>query len=354
VSDDSRYCWVTFVWHGTNNTRRVGLLGDLPYADTSKWYMTRLGNTDLWFKTEQMPRDARFGYLVNENQTGYGFDPLNARRWAGRSVAELPGAPDEPWIREIATVPRGRVVEEKIRSEILKEERSFGVYLPASYDQQRELFNVLIVFDGENYGRDGGVPTPTILDNLIEKIRIPPTVAVLVNSQRTRDRDLLCSELFENFLANELVPWVREKYRITRDPARTVIAGSSYGGLSATCTAFRHFEIFGNVLSQSGSFAYTPNTFGGKDGEYYAESGWLTQKFAIAPKLPLRFYLQVGRFEGLSRENRQLRDILEAKGYQVTFAEYSGNHDCLSWRDSLGEGLIALFGSQRLQRMAAP
>ena len=52
--------------------------------------------------------------------------------------------------------------------------------------------------------------------------------------------------------------------------------------------------------------------------------------------------------------NRHLRDVLEAKGYQVTFAEYSGNHDYLPWRDSLGEGLMVVFGDQRLNRIAVP
>jgi enterochelin esterase family protein len=279
---------------------------------------------------------------------------LNSHFQSGRSIAELPGAPDEPWIREIPGAPKGTVTKEIFKSEILKEDREISVYLPASYVSDGESFNLLVVFDGESYGRDGAVPAPTILDNLIYKLKIPPTVAVLVNSQKTRDRDLLCSEAFAMFVAKELVPWIREKYHATNDPTRNVVAGSSYGGLAAAWTALRHAAVFGNVLSQSGSFNYTPKSAGAQDSDYYYETGWLIRQFVRAPVLPLRFYLQVGRFEGLSGPNRHLRDILEAKGYQVTFAEYSGNHDYLSWRDSLGEGLIVLFGDQRLDRIAIP
>ena len=354
VENDSRDCWVTFVWRGNNKTQKVGLLGDLPYTDRAKWYMTRLADTDVWFKTERIPRDARFGYLINENDAGYRPDPLNHRDWWGRSVVELPDAPDEPWIHEIPGVPKGTVTKEIFKSEILKENRTISVYLPPGYAASEQSFNLLVVFDGESYGREGGVPTPTIVDNLIFKLRIPPTMAVLVNSQKTRDRDLLCSEAFATFVSKELVPWVREKYHATTDPARTVVAGSSYGGLAAAWTAFRHAEVFGNVLSQSGSFNYTPKNVGVQDSDYYSETGWLIREFVTGPILPLQFYLQVGRFEGLSEPNRHLRDILEAKGYQVTFAEYSGNHDYLSWRDSLGEGLIVLFGDQRLDRIAIP
>jgi enterochelin esterase family protein len=315
--------------------------------------MTRLANTDLWFKTERIPKDARFGYLINENDTGYRRDPLNPEYWSGRSVVELPDAPEEPWIHEMPEAAKGTVTKEVFKSTVLAEDRTVTVYRPASGDSG-ETFNLLVVFDGESYGRDGGVPTPTILDNLIHKLRIPPTVAVLVNSQKTRDRDLLCSEPFALFVASELVPWVREKYHATADRTRAAVAGSSYGGLAAAWIAFRHPDVFGNVVSQSGSFNYVPKRAAAHDGDYYTETGWLIRQFVRAPTLPVRFYLQVGRFEGLSGPNRHLRDVLEAKGNQVTFAEYSGNHDYLSWRNSLGEGLMVVFGDQRLNRIAIP
>jgi enterochelin esterase family protein len=348
IEDDVRYRWVTFVWRGSIKTQKVGLLGDLPYADQTRWYMTRLGETDLWFKTEKIPNDARFGYLINENDTGYRPDPLNPHFWGGRSVVELPAAPEEPWLHETPGVSSGTLIKEAFRSEVLKEDRAVSVYLPFGYVSGGEPLNLLVIFDGESYGRDGPVPTPIILDNLIHRLRIPPTMAVLVNSQNTRDRDLLCSEPFAKFIATELVPWARERYRATRDPARIVVAGSSYGGLAAAWIAFRHADVVGNVLSQSGTFSYSPNTVVAQDGAYYYETGWLTRQFVRGSMLPLRFYLQVGRFEGLSLQTRYLRDVLEAKGYQVTFAEYSGNHDYLSWRRSLAEGLMALFGEQRL------
>jgi enterochelin esterase-like enzyme len=40
--------------------------------------------------------------------------------------------------------------------------------------------------------------------------------------------------------------------------------------------------------------------------------------------------------------------VLLAKGYQVRYWEYSGNHDALTWRDSLADGLIDLLGAHRL------
>src|SRR5262249_50660633 len=135
------------------------------------------------------------------------------------------------------------------------------------------------------------VPTPVILDNLLAKNLLPPLVAVVVSnpSQESRNVELPCNASFADFLAKELVPWVRQNYHVTSDPKQTVVAGSSYGGLASSFAAFRHPEVFGNVLSQSGSYWWKP------DGA--AEHEWLIKQFVASPKLPVRFYLDVGLME---------------------------------------------------------
>ncbi len=42
---------------------------------------------------------------------------------------------------------------------------------------------------------------------------------------------------------------------------------------------------------------------------------------------------------------RNLRDVLLAKGYEVHFQEFAGNHDYLSWRGTIVDGLIVLIGN---------
>jgi len=340
---------VTFLWHGNKNTRRVGTIGTNPNPDPAEQELKRFLDTDLWYKTERMPSNARFGYLLGENGQSYNSDPFNPKVFAGRSVCELPDAPKELWINKLPTVPAGTLSEHKITSRILNEERSVSVYLPATYNDKAEPYTLLVVFDGESYGSspESAIQTPTILDNLAAAKKTPPVVAILVNSQRTRDRDLVCSDRFSDFLAKELIPWCRHKYRVSTDPSRAIVAGSSYGGLCATFTAFKHSDIFGNVLSQSGTFTYFPNWQQMKITDYRDDLGWLTRQLATHTKLPIRFYLSVGWFEAgsywnLLRENRRLRDVLQARGYGVTYAEYSGGHDYVGWRSTLGEGLIAL------------
>lgn len=349
---DDRLCLITFLWHGDSETKWIGLLGGFRGQGESGFQ--RFRETDLWYVTQRFPRDARFGYALNDSGKGYGKDPLNPQWIAGRSVVELPGAPPEPWIRPIPGVAKGIVSHKSVHSSGLNADRPVGVYTPAGFNPRGRPYDLLIVFDGEDYGdkSDALVPTPVILDNLIGSLKIPPVVAILVDNLEDRGGDLLCSARFEDFLANELVPWAETNYHTSNDPERVTVIGASYGGLSAACTGYRHSDVFGNVLSLSGTFSYFPG-WNLDTTDFGVNTNWVAQQFSSAPKLPIRFFLSVGRFEGgpvwsLLRENRRLRDVLLAKGYQVRYWEYSGNHDALTWRDSLADGLIDLLGAHRL------
>src|SRR5262245_30476758 len=54
VVGDARSSWVTFVWRGTPETRRVSLVGGPPDGQPHQW-LTCLADTDLWYRTERLP-----------------------------------------------------------------------------------------------------------------------------------------------------------------------------------------------------------------------------------------------------------------------------------------------------------
>jgi enterochelin esterase-like enzyme len=120
------------------------------------------------------------------------------------------------------------------------------VYLQPGYSKNAQPYDLLVVFDGQT--SIDIVPTPTTLDNLISEKRIAPTVALIVgNVNGMRGTELPCNPTFAEFLNSELIPWLRRNYNVTRDPQQVTIGGYSYGGLAATCAAYRHPETFGNV-----------------------------------------------------------------------------------------------------------
>ena len=235
-----------------------------------------------------------------------------------------------------------------------RDERTISVYTPAGYRASGEANALMIVFDRGAYL--SAVPTPTILDNLIAASRIPPTVAVFVDNpdQATRTRELTPNPDFPEFLVSELLPWVQARYNVTTDPCLTVVAGSSFGGLAATYAALRHPERFGNVLCQSGDFSWAPDHIHvmGRLADATTETGWLAKEFISSPKLPIRFHMDAGTFEvdqvgtggNVLETSRHMRDVLLAKGYEVHYQQFVGDHDYQSWRGPLADGLIELIG----------
>src|SRR6185436_9340603 len=102
-------------------------------------------------------------------------------------------------------------------------------------------------------------------------------------------------------------------------------------------------------LSNSGSFQFVQGSVE-TDRAEWTEGGWLIRDIGAAPRKPLEIYLDAGRFEmDLRDSNRHLRDVLVAKGYPVTYAEFSGGHDGWIWRGTIADGLIALLGKRTIR-----
>lgn len=338
---------VTFLWRGGAEASEVTLGGNIP-PDSQDASLLRLANTDVWFLTLRLPATARFTYGFKRPGIRLILDPLNPLKFRSSSFAELPGAPSQSWTVTQPDVPKGTVTPEKLRSENLKEERSVSIYTPPGYDPKSGSYGLLVLFDGQDYR--GPMPIPTILDNLLAAKKIRPLVAILIDNQNeeSRDRDLECYPPFADFVAKELVPWARQRYRFSAEPERAIVGGVSLGGLNAAYCALRYPEVFGNVLSQSGAFSYFPDWDEQEENDT-SPFGWLIRQFVTTRKLPIRFYLEAGLFENdcpeaLLTQNRRMRDVLEAKGYSVVFSEFAGGHEFLSWRGSVADGLIALAG----------
>ena len=370
VAGDPHLTTVSFVWRGDNRTRRMNVQGGPATGDFANW-MKRLGNTDLWYRTDRIPNDSRFAYFFQVNRP-LKFpphaeklpplapplaDPLNPRKTASqdRSVLELADAPPQPWLQRQPGVSKGALIEHKLTSQIIRDakpgfdhERHFMVYTPPNYDPKGQRYGLLVLFDGQgNSNSSSDMPVTVILDNLIASEQIPPLVAVFVYQTRERLRELGCSQPFSDFVAKELLPWVRENYHVSPEPGRVTIGGMSAGGRMAAYCGLHHSEVFGNVLSLSGGFEWWPGVLEERMDE---EPGWLTRQFVTAQLVPVRFYLTAGRFEhwffpsSLLTENRRLRDVLHSKGYLVEYAEFSGGHDPVSWRDPFVNALITLTG----------
>ena len=363
--DEEGWVKVTFLWRDAEASQ-VRMFGG-PDVGSEK-HLARMPDTDVWFRTEVLSTAARCTYAFvpdpphrqpaswDEVFAAYEdhpplSDPLNPERYGWQSKLELADAPPQPWIARREEVPAGTLTPHELASEILGETRSFSVYSPPGYEGRVGACDLVVLFDGEVYGSVDQtlVPTPTILDNLQAEGVLGPTIAVLVNSLGPEKRmlDLGTSEPFAKVLATELLPWVRAEYRVHPGPSRVAVGGSSLGGLMATFTAFHYPEVFGNVISQSGSYWWTEDQEATLTNRRPASSGDLIAQMLTAEHIPVRFWMEIGEYEGAAMmvgPNRHLRDVLRLKGHEVIYREFVGGHDYLHWRGSLGEALVALFG----------
>src|ERR1044072_3503154 len=266
---------VTMLWRGTEETKNVFVfrLGEVNKP------MTRLLDTDLWYKTFRFQKGARFIYELATNlpdpkewggiirfarvvqndplnplQFVEGSNEFNPYEVSFTSAVELPSAAPQTWNIARPTVPKGQVRRDKFTSKMLGNERPIWIYTPHGYAAGKKPYPLLVLTDGGGYVNTARVATT--LDNLIAADLIPPLVAVMVENPN-RWRELSCSSVYADFLAQEIVPWARVNYGATDRPEQTIIGGASLGGLQAAFVGLKHSEVFGNVLSQSGAFGWT-------------------------------------------------------------------------------------------------
>lgn len=342
--------------------------------------MERVPGTDLWWAGRLAADDVRvvYRYCADDPLMDWDFtaepdqslevaleerfpravaDPANpdrirvdGPRWDSPpehwfSVLTLARTPPDPWHWPQAGVPSGSVESHRIESRGLGNERGLSVYLPPGYRPDGGPYRLVVLLDGREIRHV--LDAPTIVDNLLAEGRIPPVLLAMVENpdELSRLHEYPCNAAFSDFLAGEVLPWVRSRHGgIASEPGSVVVGGVSHGGLAAAHAAWTHPDDFGAVLSLSGSFWYAP------DGA--VEYEWLTCQIAAGERRPLRWWMNVGTLErqtiadaGVSMvsSNRHLRTVLQAKGYDVAYSEYSGGHDFAGWRAALPGALVELL-----------
>jgi enterochelin esterase family protein len=365
---------VTFLYRGAPGVSGVSISWPMWSGTFSQPSMARFWNTELFYRTVKLPKATRFSYqlaidpprepgpvqeLGERTQRAVSrADPYNLHpmtldpaldAYQQRSMLVLPDAPEERFVDEPrdSKLPHGRLQRERIASKLLDNTHALHVYLPPGH-RSGGAYPLVIFFDGEQYLDE--LRTPQLLDRMIAARAIPPLVAAFVYNAGpdSRDQELPCNPRFAEFVATELLPWLRARYAARSEPRSVCLAGSSFGGLAASYIALEYPGLFGKVLSQSGSYWWSfARGHASYDGS--AEPGWLRRRYQMKPRASIELYLSAGTFEtaaapgGVLEHNRLQRDALRALGYTVAYQELVAGHDLLSWRASLPDALIALF-----------
>lgn len=388
IEGDDKYNIITFLVREEKEVENIICNTIFVTEDIKEGLFERIEDTNIYFKSYKILKGVRETYNFSKNNPLEPKDPIenlfkykdlifldifNPKEtlWKADGIQlpanefESPEAPPQPWYGKRTNIDYGNIQKFTSYSEIIKKKRQILVYTPPNYSKKHFTYHFLLLFDGIIFEEIAKVSST--LDNLIADNKIPPLVAVMVQnfmdtSLSQRARELPPNPKFVEYIVKELLPWIHENFNITTNPSQSVVAGASYGGIASTFIAFNHPEIFGNVLSMSGTYSWSPGAefwrkrIGDfKDFEQWwteddeKEGEWLALQFAQREKLPLKIYLDVGVLEEtdpsqLFIANRHFRTILQAKGYRFHYVEFPGGHDFICWRGSIADGLIYLIG----------
>ena len=236
----------------------------------------------------------------------------------------------------------------------LRSYRDLLVALPPAYAGGAGRHPAIYLQDGQNlFDPDTSFAGAWGLAETLSAPEVLPLAPILVgipNTGRKRRyeygpfRDIIHGggggDRYLAFVAETVKPLVDASFRTLPERSRTVIAGSSLGGLISLYGLYRYADIFGaaGVLSPSLWFA---------DGAVFQFVSDM-QDLAVG-----RIHLDVGTEEGEEalQNVRRLRDLLVAGGMvlgrDLSYVEDAGAaHDEQSWGRRFGAALGFLLGSQ--------
>jgi enterochelin esterase family protein len=334
---------VTFVYRGAVDA--VNLRCWISGLDTAQ-PLQSLAGTDLWATTIELPKGSRIEYKFELESAGNKqlvLDPLNKviahDPFGANSVCQGFGYERPAWTLHNPEARVGRIEGRQLHSTVFKGVRDVQVYLPARYRLNRR-YPLLIVHDGADYLQFADFKT--VLDNLITRLEIPPMVVAMIQSP-DRLREYAGDDRHAEFLSQELLPFMSATYPLSDEPASRAIMGASFGGVAALHAAWRYPELYGRLLLQSGSYAFS-DIGRHQRGPVFDPVVRFMNEFREHPGVPAeRIYMSCGIYESLIYENRSLLPRLQQQGIEVRFEEVRDAHNWENWRDRLRNGLSWIF-----------
>jgi predicted alpha/beta superfamily hydrolase len=270
---------------------------------------------------------------------------------------------------------------ETFQSMTYGEGQTLRVWLPPGYTDAanaQKRYPVLYMLDGQTlfdactaFANEQELQVDETVTRLIAENKIPPIVVVGIDSSAKRNyqyspyRDVISAaaapepigKQLPAFLANEVLPYISARYRVTADAGETGIGGSSVAGVAALYVLVNRPDLFGLGLIQS------PTLLLG--------NGQLLRDTAPLARGPDRIYIGVGTTElavpggdnfaaglrlslddanaGFAKMSATMAENLKAayiKHADVMFVmEPKANHTSASWARRFPQAVTFLYGS---------
>lgn len=252
----------------------------------------------------------------------------------------------------------------------LKGNRTVRVYLPGGYEEGQKSYPILYMQDGQNIFSDRGAfgDCSWKVKDILEQMETEGFGGLIVvgvdniGERRFEDyspwKNTMAKsyfpagahggegEAYVDFLMQEVLPFIKNQYRIKQGASNTGIAGSSMGGLISAYAAARHPDVF----HRTGVFSLA---------SWFAEEPFLQYLDTAPLQKEQKFFVRVGTEESSDAANMSMPQIyldnslhyvwkLLERGIpagQISFGIGAGEiHSEKSWSAHMRECIEFLYG----------
>lgn len=252
----------------------------------------------------------------------------------------------------------------EVQSRIFRNTRMLRVWLPPEYgvpENQGRHYPVFYLNDGQNLFDPAtsyiGVDwqADEAADRLIREGKIPPLIIVGIdNAEKDRPKEYLPyrslnppvmrpqGKRYPDFLLNEVMPFLYERYRIARGPENTGLGGSSLGAIISLYTVMSRPGVFGRLLLESPSL--------------FVSNRQLLKSSRAFRQWPEKMFIAIGTRETGSEDRsrqvvedvRELERVLRRAGLRddrlLVKVDEGATHNESDWAKRFPEALTFLFG----------
>lgn len=261
------------------------------------------------------------------------------------------------FVSTILFAQSGKVFDDlSLKSEILKMDRKYAIYLPPDYGSSQRSYPVLYLLHGGGDDHTAWLQLgemQQIADKAIREGKATPMIIVMPDANTGRRgyfNDLKGDWQYEDFFFKELIPFIEKTYRARPLKRYRAVSGNSMGGGGAFMYALHHPEMFSSACPLSASAGPLSLEEAKKrynrDNETYPDSVIekyyknhnalsLIESMPDEQKKAVRWYIDCGDDDFLFEGNCLVHIAMRKKEIPHEFRIRDGAHNWSYWRVSL-------------------
>ena len=246
-----------------------------------------------------------------------------------------------------------------VKSEILKMDRKYSIYLPPGYNESDQSYPVLYLLHGSGDDHTGWVQfgqVQHIADMTIAEGKSARMIIVMPDADTGRRgyfNDIRGDFNYEDFFFNELIPHIEKTYRVRSERRYRAVSGLSMGGGGTIFYALHRPELFAAAAPLSAAagnwdFEQFKSRYANVGGavskaqiEAYFKRHSIEAIIKDAPKEDLdiikqiRWYISCGDDDFLYEANSMMHIVFRKSEIQHEFRIKDGGHSWSYWRMEL-------------------